>query len=68
MAWLCSKRAANALIKKSELTWVERTKKYKEIPKLTLVKVIKKNSMSIKAVIKNMVLNRIEYNREKEYK
>ena len=33
---------------------------YKERPKLTLVKVIKKNDMSIKSIIENMVLNRIE--------
>ena len=48
-------------MKKSELIQVEDMKKGRGRPKLTTIKVVKKNHMLIKKVTESMTLSRIEW-------
>ena len=54
------RRAINVLMRKSDLILVERIKRYRERPKITLVEEVK-NGIVIKEITKSTILNKIEW-------
>ena len=54
------RKVTNVPIRKSEFIQIEGRKKGRGIPKITLIKAIRKN-MPIKGVIKNMTLDIVEW-------
>ncbi len=54
------RRKINALVRKSELIQVKRTKKGEGRPKITLIEVVK-NDMLINNITESMTLDRIEW-------
>ena len=54
------KGSIHASVKKSDLIQVDRMKRGKERPKITLVEIVKMNIL-VKEVTKNMILDRIEW-------
>ena len=54
------KGSTHASMKKSDLIQVDRMKRGKERPKITLVEITKMNIL-VKEVTKNMILDRIEW-------
>ena len=54
------KASIHASVKKSDLIQVDRMKRGKERPKITLVEIVKMNIL-VKEVTKNTILDRIEW-------
>ena len=54
------KGSIHALVRKSDLIQVNRMKRGKERPKITLVEIVEMNIL-VKEVTKNMILDRIEW-------
>ena len=54
------RRAINVLMRKSDLILVERIKRYRERPKITLIEEVK-NGIVIKEITKSTILNKIEW-------